>query len=114
MWIQLVDIEDLKAAPLTKFDINDVSIVCGMIDKKTFAFDSACPHKGWPLEKGELVGDRIRCPWHGYEFNIFNGKVALIRYLPKYGEWRKTGNLRVHRTKISKNALYAEFRKPVC
>jgi len=66
VWIRLVDLEDLKAAPLTKFDINDdVSIVCGMIDKKAFAFDSVCPTREglwkrvswWEIELGALGMD---------------------------------------------------------
>jgi nitrite reductase/ring-hydroxylating ferredoxin subunit len=34
-----------------------------------------CSHRGGPLAEGELVGDCLRCPWHGSEFDISTGQV---------------------------------------
>ena len=34
-----------------------------------------CSHRGGPLAEGELVGDCLRCPWHGSEFDITTGRV---------------------------------------
>ena len=111
MWTRVAGVEEAKAAPLTKYTIDGLSVVCGVIDERPFAFDSACPHKGGPLEDGELIGNRIKCPWHGYEFDVFTGRVTLIPYSSRYGRWRETGNLRVYRTKVSDGALYVELRK---
>jgi 3-phenylpropionate/trans-cinnamate dioxygenase ferredoxin component len=108
--------EQAKAAILTKSTINRVPIVFGMIGERAFAFDSYCPHKGGPLDRGELIGKRIKCPWHGYEFDVFTGSVALVPYPPKYGRWRETGELHVYRTKVSAGSLYVdcETRLPTC
>lgn len=40
---------------------------------KVFAMDQVCPHAGGPLAEGGLHGDKIMCPWHGWEFDIKTG-----------------------------------------
>ena len=38
------------------------------------ALDGRCPHQGGPLTEGVVCEGAIRCPWHGYDFNIKTGK----------------------------------------
>ncbi len=33
------------------------------------AVEGYCPHRNYPLEKGTLSGDAIRCGYHGFEFD---------------------------------------------
>ncbi len=40
---------------------------------KIHALDSACPHEGAPLAEGEVSGDMVTCPWHGWRFNACSG-----------------------------------------
>jgi thiamine pyrophosphate-dependent acetolactate synthase large subunit-like protein/nitrite reductase/ring-hydroxylating ferredoxin subunit len=37
------------------------------------AVDNRCPHQGGPLGEGQLDGDWLICPWHGYEYNPKTG-----------------------------------------
>ncbi|GAB4382031.1 MAG: hypothetical protein Kow00121_41660 [Elainellaceae cyanobacterium] len=46
------------------------------------AIENACPHKGIELHLGEVKGDRIVCPYHGWEFDG-NGQCVNIPYFPK-------------------------------
>lgn len=45
------------------------------------ALEDACPHKGVALHKGEVSGDRLLCPYHGWEFNGA-GQCVNIPYFP--------------------------------
>lgn len=45
------------------------------------ALADACPHKGVELHKGEVQGDRLVCPYHGWQFDP-TGQCAHIPYLP--------------------------------
>ena len=44
------------------------------VDGELFALDNTCPHAGGPLGEGHLHGDTIRCPWHGWAFNVRTGQ----------------------------------------
>jgi nitrite reductase/ring-hydroxylating ferredoxin subunit len=37
------------------------------------ALAGACPHEGGPLGEGLLLGDRVVCPWHGFDFDVRTG-----------------------------------------
>ena len=38
-----------------------------------FAMDNTCLHRGGPLGEGELSGEVVTCPWHGWQYNIKTG-----------------------------------------
>jgi nitrite reductase (NADH) small subunit len=44
------------------------------VDGAWHALDGVCPHQGGPLGRGELCGTTLRCPWHGWEFDITTGR----------------------------------------
>ncbi len=46
------------------------------------ALEDACPHKGVALHKGEVQGEHLTCPYHGWEFNG-DGDCVNIPYFPK-------------------------------
>ena len=48
---------------------------------KLQALANACPHKGIELHKGEVKGENLVCPYHGWEFNGA-GECVHIPYLP--------------------------------
>jgi nitrite reductase/ring-hydroxylating ferredoxin subunit/hemoglobin-like flavoprotein len=42
-----------------------------------YALRNSCLHRGGPVATGKLVGDNIVCPWHGYTYNITDGKLLM-------------------------------------
>jgi len=36
----------------------------------------ACPHAGGPLGDGDLDGNEVTCPFHGWTFNVTNGECT--------------------------------------
>ena len=49
---------------------------------KLHALENACPHKGVELDRGEVQGSNLVCPYHGWKFNG-KGECVSIPYLPK-------------------------------
>jgi len=43
-----------------------------------FALSNSCLHRGGPLGEGELDGYQVRCPWHGWKYDIRNGSFTII------------------------------------
>jgi len=35
--------------------------------------EGICPHAGYPLGDGRIVGSDLRCDMHGYRFNVHSG-----------------------------------------
>lgn len=35
--------------------------------------ENICPHAGYPLHQGQIIGDSLRCPMHGYLFDLHSG-----------------------------------------
>lgn len=46
------------------------------------ALENACPHKGIELHLGEVQGDRLVCPYHGWEFDP-QGQCVNIPYFSR-------------------------------
>lgn len=40
-----------------------------------------CPHRGMPLSFGRFDGDRVECPYHGWQFDT-KGRCQRIPALP--------------------------------
>lgn len=63
------------------------------VDGTYYALRSSCPHQGAPLCRGRVVGttmstrpyetvyvregEIIKCPWHGWEFDILTGRSVF-------------------------------------
>ncbi len=54
------------------------------------AVSNLCAHQGGPLGEGRVVDGCITCPWHGYQYQIGNGRAV-----PPYTEMLPTYRLRL-------------------
>ncbi|MNI29859.1 Naphthalene 1,2-dioxygenase system ferredoxin subunit [compost metagenome] len=83
-------------------DVEGRSIGIYLLGGEFYALSNYCPHEGAPLCKGRICGttlpskvfeyeygrqgEIVRCPWHGWEFDIktgkslFNEKVRTRKY----------------------------------
>jgi nitrite reductase (NADH) small subunit len=70
-----------KVKPLAEFPPGEVLeveagettyAVCN-VDGKFHCMDGVCPHAGGPLGQGNLNGNYLVCPWHGWEFDCRTG-----------------------------------------
>ena len=48
------------------------------------AYSGVCPHLGGPLLQARVRDERIRCPWHSYEFDAVDGRCLSVPGRP----WR--------------------------
>jgi nitrite reductase/ring-hydroxylating ferredoxin subunit len=99
--------------------IHSKDILIGKKNGKFFAFDNSCPHRGASLSKGEINGDRIVCYMHGYEYNIFTGKLENMKswkkeesWMEQDPEWRKSGNLVLYKVIEKDHDIYIECNEP--
>jgi nitrite reductase (NADH) small subunit len=47
------------------------------VDGTYHVLDGICPHAGGPLALGQLRGNIVTCPWHGWQFDVSTGQHCL-------------------------------------
>ena len=67
--------EDLAESKPVKVEVKGKSIMVVMVKGEVFAIDSACSHRGGPLEQGKMDGYEVSCPWHGALYDVRTGRV---------------------------------------
>ena len=97
---------------------NNEEIVIGKKGQKLFAFNNVCPHRGASLSKGNLKGENIVCYMHGYEYNVFTGKLEDMkswkkddRWMEQTPAWRYSDNLKKYDIYEENGKIFIEFDK---
>ena len=85
--------EDLEREGCRVIDIDGRPVVVIRVGEDFFAVSNRCPHMGAPMCAGSVSGTMVgsaphefvygreervlRCPWHGWEFDLENGRSLL-------------------------------------
>ncbi|WP_129115984.1 Rieske (2Fe-2S) protein [Halegenticoccus tardaugens] len=85
--------EDLSPGERTIVELNGYSIGVFNVDGEYYALKNDCPHQRAPLCQGKVTGTTtatvpdevnweddghiLRCPWHGWEFDIETGRSVF-------------------------------------
>jgi len=56
-------------------DAGGHSVVLIRFDDEVHALDGWCPHRMGPLTEGHIEGNLLRCPWHGFKYDIRTGEL---------------------------------------
>ena len=70
---ELDEIDDTCAKVVTLSDDERVAIF--KYDGKLSAITNACAHQNGPLGEGKVLWGCITCPWHGYQYNLADGRA---------------------------------------
>ncbi len=77
-------------------DVDGQRVGLFKVGRRVYAIESMCPHAGAFLHTGYLEGRVIRCPMHGWDFDVKTGKSPTVD-----GAEVKTFNV-----KVKKGAVY--------
>ena len=76
-WYVIAWAEELSGtAPLARTVLSRALVVFKDAQGAVHALEDRCPHRGVPLSMGQVVGEHIRCAYHGLEFN---GRGVCVR-----------------------------------
>ena len=50
--------------------------VVNQIGEEWLAYAAHCPHQMGPLIESPVVEGEVRCPWHGFTFNVHTGECT--------------------------------------
>ena len=46
------------------------------VNRVISAMDNVCLHRGGPLGQGAIEGDKLVCPWHGWQWDPKTGEAV--------------------------------------
>ncbi|HEX7207538.1 MAG TPA: Rieske 2Fe-2S domain-containing protein [Nitrososphaeraceae archaeon] len=108
---------DLTDNSMIVFKINKDDILVGRRSGRLFSCNNSCPHRGASLSKGDFNGDNIVCYMHGYEYNVFTGKLEHMKswkkdksWMEQSFEWRKSDDLTLYPIMEKDGTIYVELR----
>jgi phenylpropionate dioxygenase-like ring-hydroxylating dioxygenase large terminal subunit len=85
-WYIVLDSKEVKPGkPLGVMRMGEKLVFWRNSHGKVSCMRDLCPHLGAILSQGKLVGDRLQCPFHGFEYDM-NGKCRLVPAIGKNGK----------------------------
>src|SRR5574342_926875 len=98
-FVQTIREDELTNGTSKVISVKGKDIVLFNIGDRITALGNSCLHKGGPLAKGKIEkkydGYYVTCPWHGWEYNISNGKAP-----PGYDEQQTVYDVKTENGKI--------------
>lgn len=58
--------------------VNGIDVMVVRVNGEIFACQNRCPHEDGPLGEGEMDGDVIECPLHGWKFCVRDGSSPMF------------------------------------
>jgi nitrite reductase/ring-hydroxylating ferredoxin subunit len=105
--------EEIEERVMKMFNVDHLDILVGRLYGRLFACNNSCPHRGASLAKGELKGNNVVCWMHGYEYNVFTGKLENMKswkkedsWMEQSPEWRKSGDLTLYSIMEKDGTIY--------
>ena len=59
-----------------EFPCGDKVICIANVNGSITAMDNVCLHRGGPLGQGVIEGNKVVCPWHGWQWDPKTGEAA--------------------------------------
>jgi nitrite reductase (NADH) small subunit len=74
-FVRTVKVDEVPAGTVRELQVEGKAIALANVGGKFYAINNTCLHRGGPLGQGVLVGKVVTCPWHGWQYDVTNGKV---------------------------------------
>ena len=76
-FVKMATLDQLPRGPALEVEHEGRIYALFNVGGEIHAIDGVCPHQGGPLADGVLEGTCVSCPWHGWQFDVTNGKTPL-------------------------------------
>lgn len=81
-WYVAATSDEVTRTPLSRKLLDKPVLLYRQEDGTPVALFDRCPHRGYPLSAGKLVGNNIQCGYHGLEF----GPDGSCQHIPSGGD----------------------------
>lgn len=73
-WHKVAEPGELADGEVRAVSAGGVALALVRVGERYGALHDRCPHMGGPLSQGALEYGRLVCPWHGREYDPFDGR----------------------------------------
>ena len=98
-WIRIAKTDEVSAGKGVVVEANGKCLAVFHVDGAFHVTDNMCPHRGGPLGEGDLDGETVICPWHGWEFNVKTGHCVK----------NPSGNIKSYQTAVEEGEIKIEL-----
>ena len=76
-WIRIASASECPPGTSIEREAGGRIVALCRVGEAWHAIDGVCPHQGGPLGTGMLCGATLTCPWHGWQFDVSDGRHKL-------------------------------------
>jgi nitrite reductase/ring-hydroxylating ferredoxin subunit len=73
-WLRVCAEEDLPPGAARQVRVLARAVAVFNVDGRLWAVDGLCRHMKAPLVFGALEGPRVTCHWHGWQYDVTDGR----------------------------------------
>ena len=75
--LEVARIEEVPAGRVKLVRAHGLELILCRAGDHFRAYRNVCPHANAPLHTGRVTDGTLRCPWHGWEFDLETGRHVL-------------------------------------
>ena len=73
---KVAKVSDIPAGTGKTVDVGGEKVAVFNVAGTFYAISNTCAHRGGPLGEGDLDGNTVTCPWHGWSYDVKTGAAA--------------------------------------
>ncbi|MBI4465067.1 MAG: non-heme iron oxygenase ferredoxin subunit [Acidobacteria bacterium] len=75
-FVKVAAVSDVEPGKVKEYTVNGKVIALCNVEGEFYALDNVCLHRGGPLGQGYIDGDKVECPWHGWQYSVKTGAIS--------------------------------------
>jgi nitrite reductase/ring-hydroxylating ferredoxin subunit len=79
-FVKVAAVSEISPGTVKPVAVGDKMIALCNVGGMIYALDNVCLHRGGPLGEGYIDGDKLECPWHGWQFDV---KTGVLTFNPR-------------------------------
>lgn len=109
-WHPVASLKQFETQNLVSVRLLGEAIVLWQVAGKVLAWQDLCIHRGTRLSLGQVKGERLVCPYHGWTYDE-QGKCVNIPAHPNYPPPEKA-RVKVYRAKVCYDLVWVSLGEP--
>ena len=73
-WIKVASEADIPDGSSKQVEVGGEPVALFNVAGTIRAVHNTCLHRGGPLAEGDVNGEIVTCPWHGWQYDVTTGQ----------------------------------------